>query len=139
MNLPALARGLAAGFWSSLSREGWVVIDPKVIQQMVDRIVAAVDPEGIVLFGSQARQTATEESDVDLFIVHRGPHLRKMQREAYRALMGRQVAVDLLIRSPEDMAERLSWPDPFLRDIVREGRIVYEKRGGQGMAIFSKE
>ena len=115
-----------------------MVISPEMLAQVVDRIVVAVDPDGVILFGSQARGTATAASDVDLLVIHKGPHLHQIQMQAYKALMGRKIAVDVLVRSPEDLAQRLAWHDPFVRDIVAEGKVIYEKRGSRGMAIFSK-
>jgi len=39
------------------------------ISAAVDEIVAATDPEQVVLFGSLAKGTAGPESDIDLLIV----------------------------------------------------------------------
>ena len=40
-----------------------------IISTMVDRIVGRFGPSRVVLFGSQARGTAREGSDVDLLVV----------------------------------------------------------------------
>ena len=40
-----------------------------LLQQMVKTIVAEVDPEHVILFGSRARGDATVDSDVDLVVV----------------------------------------------------------------------
>ena len=41
----------------------------ELIQRMVETIVQEVGPQRIYLFGSRARGTFTEDSDVDLLIV----------------------------------------------------------------------
>ncbi|HSV09858.1 MAG TPA: nucleotidyltransferase domain-containing protein [Hanamia sp.] len=39
------------------------------IQIFVSEIVAEYEPEKVYLFGSYANNTATEDSDIDLFII----------------------------------------------------------------------
>jgi len=34
--------------------------------------------------------------------------------------------VDMLVRTPEEVRQRLSWNDFFLRDIIEKGRVLYE-------------
>lgn len=45
-------------------------VTPEVIETIKRRIVAAIHPRQIILFGSQARQDAGSASDVDLLVVH---------------------------------------------------------------------
>ena len=44
-----------------------------VLERMVETIVAEVDPERIILFGSRVRGDANADSDVDLMVVEEGP------------------------------------------------------------------
>lgn len=69
-------------------------------------------------------------------MVHSGNPLRAVQKKAYAALVGRYDAVDLIVRSPSDLKERLRWPDPFVSNIVREGKVLYAKPDSPGMALF---
>ena len=46
-----------------------IVASETFISTMVDRIVGAFQPSRIILFGSHARGTATEWSDVDLLVI----------------------------------------------------------------------
>jgi uncharacterized protein len=45
------------------------VIDQALIDEVVSRIVAAFEPEEIILFGSHARGDTRADSDLDLFVV----------------------------------------------------------------------
>jgi len=47
------------------------MISEQVIQQAVRRLVAAANPSRIILFGSYATGTATENSDLDLMVIKR--------------------------------------------------------------------
>ena len=67
------------------------------LDELVQRLAAAVDPERIVLFGSRARGDHGGESDFDILIVADSA-LPKGQRlkSAYPALRGFEAPVDLL-------------------------------------------
>ena len=45
-----------------------VPVTDKLLDQMVQAIVAEVDPEQVILFGSRARGDAREDSDIDLVV-----------------------------------------------------------------------
>jgi predicted nucleotidyltransferase len=83
-------------------------------------------PERIVLFGSHARGNAGADSDVDLLIVmpHEGP--AALRAAEIRKTIRSPFAVDLLVRSPDRLRERLRMGDPFLAGIVAEGEVLYE-------------
>lgn len=112
------------------------MISKDLLDQYVDIIVESLDPDGVIFFGSYARDHASSESDVDLLIVYSWPKLREAQRKAYTALTGRSVAVDIIVRSPQDLCNRLNWPDPFVSNIPREGKVLYAKPHSSGMAFF---
>lgn len=47
-------------------------ITSELIQEVVERIVSAIDPDKIILFGSFANGKPHEYSDLDLFIIKSG-------------------------------------------------------------------
>ena len=66
-----------------------IVIDNNLLDEIVRRLVKAVDPDRIILFGSWARGDARPDSDVDLLIIKdsdQPAHRRTMP--AYLALRG---------------------------------------------------
>ena len=96
------------------------------IQALVERIVQAYHPERIVLFGSYAYGTPTVNSDVDLLVVL--PFEGKGSRKALEILntLEPEFSVDLLVRTPEQVRQRLAWNDFFLREVIEKGKILYE-------------
>jgi predicted nucleotidyltransferase len=99
------------------------------IKRGVQQIVQVIRPERVVLFGSFASQSAREDSDVDLLVVvpHEGP-AAKCAAEIRQAVDFR-FPCDLLVRSPQKVAERLRLGDPFLKEIFANGKTLYESAG----------
>ena len=97
------------------------------IQATCDDIVRAFAPLQVILFGSYAYGTPTEDSDVDLLVVMPIPK-SETRRQAAEILQNipRRFRMDLLVRSPEDIAYRVSYNDWFLREITEKGEVLYE-------------
>lgn len=96
------------------------------IRKLCKRIAEAYQPEKIILFGSHAYGKPTPESDVDLLIVmdYEGrpiEQMLKIQRE-----LDIVTPVDLLVRTPKEVDERLQDGDMFIVDIMRRGKVMYE-------------
>jgi len=102
------------------------VVDMDSIHALIERIVRAYHPERIVLFGSYAYGTPTVDSDVDLLVVL--PFEGKGSRKAVEILntVNPAFPVDLLVRTPEQLQQRLAWNDFFLREVIEKGKILYE-------------
>jgi predicted nucleotidyltransferase len=108
-----------------------VVVDENVLQEIVRRLVAAIDPDRIVLFGSRARGDAKPDSDVDLLVIKDSdePAHRRVIH-AYRALTGLGVPKDILWRTPAEIEEWSRVGNYVTTEALREGRVLYEKRAG---------
>jgi predicted nucleotidyltransferase len=104
-------------------------VTPSVIEYVVHKIVEAVHPSKIILFGSQARHDNQMDSDIDLLVITGTGEDREQNRlEIERALRGRRFGIDLLVRTPEDVEWNIEVENPFYTDeILREGRIMYER------------
>lgn len=97
-----------------------------VLHDLIKRIVDAVNPQRILLFGSAARGDMTEASDFDvLVVVHEGVLTRAAARQIYRNLVGFSKPVDVVVATDE-MLERHGRSLSFVyRPALTEGRIIY--------------
>ena len=97
------------------------------IQATCDDIVREFAPLQVILFGSYAYGTPTEDSDVDLLVVMPIPK-SETRRQAAEILQNipRRFRMDLLVRSPEEIAYRVSYNDWFLREVTEKGEVLYE-------------
>ncbi len=105
-------------------------ITPELIDYIVQKIVNAIDPEKIILFGSYARGDYSENSDLDLFIIKDGDHdSRLMRRKVAELLWGREFGVDLFVRKTEEVEWNFRAKNPFyIHHIFKHGKILYEKK-----------
>lgn len=103
-----------------------MIVSMKQIEALSQQIGREFHPVQIVLFGSYAYGTATEDSDVDLLVIV--PHKGKGWRLAgkIRGCVRPQFPLDLLVRSPEQIHERLSLGDCFMKEIIEKGKVLYE-------------
>ncbi len=100
------------------------------IQATCDDIVREFAPLQVILFGSYAYGTPTEDSDVDLLVVMDIPEsdTRRQAAEIVRRIP-RRFNLDVRVRSPKEIAYRVSHNDWFLREITERGDVLYESAG----------
>lgn len=96
-----------------------------VIDDIKNRLVEKYKPEKIILFGSAAWGEG-EVNDIDLFIVKSDVPYYGADRigELYE-LMDTDIAVDYIVYKPEEVRERLSLGDPFIKKIFSKGKVIY--------------
>jgi predicted nucleotidyltransferase len=104
-------------------------VTPEILAYIVNKIIRAIEPRQIILFGSRARGDEKDTSDVDLFIIHDGRSSdREVRRQIERLLWGRRFGVDLIVRTPVEVARNVHDGNPFYtRHIFTEGRVLYER------------
>jgi predicted nucleotidyltransferase len=103
------------------------VVTPQVLQEAVERLVERFEPTRIILFGSQARGTADERSDVDLLVVCPIPNGRRELMVAMdRALGGLGIARDVVILTPEEFERDRHIPGTVARPAALEGQMLYD-------------
>ena len=96
-----------------------------ILNRIIDRIVSVAHPEKIILFGSTARNETSPFSDIDLLIVKRDAHRRKLAFEIYRNLIGVGCPVDLVVVTPEDIEKYGNSPSLIIYPALKEGKVVY--------------
>jgi uncharacterized protein len=83
-------------------------------------------PEKIILFGSYAYGRPSADSDVDLLVVlaFRGNDRHKAIQ--IRCRFDAPFPLDLLVRKPKFLAERLRERDMFIEQVVQQGVVMCE-------------
>ena len=96
------------------------------IKWLCQRIAEAFRPEKIILFGSRAYGNPQEDSDIDLLIIM--PYAGSHRAEAVRIRnhLGVLAPMDILVRTPDEVRERIEMGDQFMREIVARGKVIYE-------------
>lgn len=96
------------------------------IQSFCDQLARIYHPNRIVLFGSYARGGAREDSDVDLLVImtHAGRAARLAGEMVSR--LKPSFSVDLLVRDPSALEARVKLGDPFILDILANGKVLHE-------------
>jgi len=76
-------------------------IDPTLLKEITQRLAAEFQPEQIILFGSHAWGTPTEDSDIDLMVIVPESELSPVQRaiRAHRSLSGLNISKDILVKT----------------------------------------
>ncbi|MCX6638822.1 MAG: nucleotidyltransferase domain-containing protein [Acidobacteria bacterium] len=101
------------------------------LREIVARLVRAVDPDKLVLFGSRAAGRGRLDSDYDVLIVKAESDPRQRRTgPLYRHLWGIPGAVDLLWFTPEEIDEWSQVRQHVATRALRDGVVVYEKRIG---------
>lgn len=105
-----------------------VAVTESLLREITQHIVESFNPEKVILFGSQASGTSRADSDIDLLVIM-DSHLPAFQRavEVKRACRPRFVSMDVLVKTPEELATRLQQGNLFLRQILEQGRVLYER------------
>jgi predicted nucleotidyltransferase len=100
-------------------------MDSNVLTAATSRLVERFQPDKIILFGSRARGTADERSDVDFLVVMpvRGQR-RRIALEMDRALSGLGFARDFVILTPEEYETDRWIPGTIARPASLEGIVL---------------
>ena len=99
-----------------------------VIRRLARQIAEQFKPQKIILFGSYARGKPNPESDVDLLVVM-NTKLREVEQSIKICQqLDYMFGLDLLVYTPKHLRERVKMGDWFLRDVLKEGKVLYESR-----------
>lgn len=99
----------------------------EMLRQLTELLARVATPRYIILFGSQARGEASEESDFDVMVVEpevadRGAEMVRLGR----LLRSLPIAVDLLVVSAEKFEYWRDTPGNVYFEAATEGRLLYE-------------
>jgi predicted nucleotidyltransferase len=107
---------------------GFGPVTEEVLAEIVRRIVVTLHPEKVILFGSYVYGTPSDDSDVDLLVILNS-RARPVDRylAVSRLLRPRPFPLDILVKTPEEITQALQKGDAFIREIMSQGRVLYER------------
>lgn len=102
-------------------------ITPELLEEIKQKIVKAINPEKIILFGSYAWGSPTESSDLDLYIIvsEAGTPAYKKSREVYRALRGTNVPIDVVVQTHDQVESSKRVMTSLAKKVIEEGIVLY--------------
>lgn len=96
------------------------------IQNIVQQIVERFQPQKVILFGSYAHNTPTEDSDVDLLVVMETDENTLHTAARIAAAIDHPFAMDVLVFKPSDLEASLKRKSIFTTEVMINGVILYE-------------
>ena len=105
------------------------------IDQLLDALKQA-DPFRIILFGSCAKETADENSDIDMVVILDNNDVAKnyeerLNKKLYINRLVRKInykiALDILVYSKEEYRILRNFGNYFIEEIENTGKTIYEK------------
>ena len=102
-------------------------VDEATLKEIVRRLAAEFQPEAIILFGSHAWGTPTDDSDLDLLVIvsESDQHPAARDTRGYRAMGEIMVPTDLLVQTREEVEPYREIEGSFFWRILKEGKVLY--------------
>ncbi|MBI2442050.1 MAG: nucleotidyltransferase domain-containing protein [Lentisphaerae bacterium] len=99
------------------------------VQEITRRIVQVAHPRKVVLFGSRIRGQGRPGSDWDILVIADSTKPRyERSPPLYSALSDLRQPVDILVYTPEEVAEWRQVESAFVTTALREGKVLYEDK-----------
>jgi predicted nucleotidyltransferase len=96
------------------------------IEHILRQIIEKYKPLKVILFGSAAHGRYEECNDLDFLIIKDDVPLYGLQRmRELDDLIDRTMAADMIVYRSDELEDRLELGDPFVKAILKEGRILY--------------
>ena len=107
-----------------MAKAGSAVVDKSWLKGIADCLKKNYGATRVILFGSFARNEATEDSDIDLLVI--SPTTEKFyQRMASVLQIVREMSIGMplapIVLTPEELTSRLERGDQFVHEIVATG------------------
>ncbi|MEK7329018.1 MAG: nucleotidyltransferase domain-containing protein [Chloroflexota bacterium] len=98
-----------------------------LLEKIAQQLVVELQPEQIILFGSHAWGSPNEDSDLDLLIIvsHSGLKPTERATQAYRALRGLFVPIDILVKTRAEVERFRRVPASLECEILEKGKVLY--------------
>lgn len=97
----------------------------KEIDYISQQIIKKYNPQKIILFGSAAQGNFNIDSDLDFFIIKDDPRPGGERICDVSGMFEHNIATDVLVYTPAEVEQCLKWGDPFVKDILSTGKVIY--------------
>ncbi|HEC02267.1 MAG TPA: nucleotidyltransferase domain-containing protein [Phycisphaerales bacterium] len=105
------------------------MITQQQISEVTRRIVERFEPRRIILFGSYANGTPTEESDLDLLIIKDSDvPSRQQNRKVRKILSDLRIPVDVIVKTTEEFQTYKDIVGTIIYPANKYGKTIYESR-----------
>lgn len=103
------------------------ILSRELLDEVVRRLVREFHPEKIILFGSHAWGTPTQDSDMDLLVIVASSNVSSVQRavKAHRCLRGLNVSKDILVKTRGEVEKYRGIHASLEAQILEQGRVLY--------------
>lgn len=97
------------------------------INDKIDVIARKYLPDKIMLFGSYATGNPNPDSDVDLLVIIDSKRSTLDLAVEISLALKHSFPIDIIVRTPQEIAKRLKHGDFFITDIMENGKVLYER------------
>jgi predicted nucleotidyltransferase len=107
---------------------GFLPVTEESLAVIVQRLVPALKPHKIIVFGSYSYGAPSPDSDLDLLVIA-DTQARPVDRylRVSSLLRPRPFPLDILVKTPEEIKQAFAQGDPFIVEILTQGRVLYER------------
>ena len=102
------------------------MFDYSEAERVIEMAKAKIDPILMIVFGSVAKGTAGDDSDLDLILIKESDENRLIRSAKARvALKGSSIPIDIIVFTPEEFEKELSDEYSLVYEAMATGRIVH--------------
>lgn len=104
------------------------MIQPDIVEKVIQRLAAAYNPETIFIFGSYAWGNPEQANDIDILVVVENSEEKPYKRitKGLRSLRGLKIPKDILVYTREEFEELAEDVSSLPFKVRNEGVKVYE-------------
>jgi predicted nucleotidyltransferase len=107
---------------------GFSPVTEEALAVIVQRLVPTLQPNKIIVFGSYIYGTPSPDSDLDLLIIIDTQDRPVDRHQSVSSLLRpRPFPLDILVKTPEEIEQAYAQGDPFIVEIITQGRVLYER------------
>jgi predicted nucleotidyltransferase len=109
-----------------------ITVSQEQLSSIANAIEKVSNPHLVILFGSQARGNANQNSDIDLLVIGDPPSTGTWSRRREigrirRSLPNTKLPVDILFFTPEEVRKWRRTTNHIISEAFQEGKIIYER------------